>query len=224
MTDSVKKVYGAFAEVLKSMQVDAAGQLPSNMGGKKYITAKDIADEVKKKFVEVGLIMIPNETVVSDEILTGADGRRTSFLIIEGKYRIIHIEDGSEVTISGTGGGMATGTAVAPNIASTFALKNALQRAFLISETAVEEAALKAPDAPAATPPEKRAEATAVAKVTAEVAPLKKEIAAKLGIKSAAGIIAKGNEYFHTEDSASWKDDAVRLGAWLTHLNTGEVA
>jgi len=224
VTDSVGKVFGAYAEVLKSLQVDAGGTLPGNMGGKKYITAKDIADEVKKKFVEHGLIMIPNEVIESESIQTGSDGRRTSFITVRGEYRIIHVQDASELTITGVGGGLATGTAVAPNIASTFALKNALQRAFLISENAVEEAALKETNAVAATPPEKRAEVTAAASAAAQVTPLKKEIAKKLGIRAASEILAKGNEYFKTESADSWKDDAEKLAGWAKHLETGEVA
>ena len=218
----VGKVLAAFAEVLKSLHVSADGTLPGNMGGKKYITAKDIGDAVKTKFSENNLIMLPSETIAAESIQEGKDGRRTSYITITGEYRIVHIEDGSEVVITGTGAGMAVGTAVAPNIASTFALKNALQRAFLISENAVEESALKAQEVAAATPPQKRLEEEQASTGAAEKTAIKKQIAESLGLKSGPAIKAKGAEFFG--EGVEWSEDLAALKKWAAHLKTGEVA
>ena len=53
------KVYEGVANTLKHLSVEKNGVLPGNMGGKPYITAHDIAAEVKRKFVENNLIFLP---------------------------------------------------------------------------------------------------------------------------------------------------------------------
>lgn len=132
------KVYAAIHKVLKGLQVDKNGELPVNMGKGKYATAEDISNAVKGLFVANNLILEANEEVVTDSVADLGDKKMRFQTTIRGSYRAIHIEDGSYITFSGTGQGLATGTAVAANIASTFSLKNALQRQFLISEAAVD--------------------------------------------------------------------------------------
>ena len=136
--NNVPKVYAAIHNVLKALQVEKGGMLPGNMGGKAYMTAEDISNEVKRLFVANDLIFEANEEVVTDSTADLGDKKMRFQTTITGTYRAIHIEDGSSISFSGTGQGLATGTAVAANIASTFALKNALQRQFLISEAAVD--------------------------------------------------------------------------------------
>lgn len=140
MTDTIEtpKVYQALMNVLKKLNVAKTGTLPGNMGGKSYLTAEAVANEVKKLFVEENLILLPNEMVTHNESPDFGDKKVRFQVTIEGEYTIVHVEDGSKVQIGGIGQGLATGTAVAANIASTFALKNALQRTFLISEESVD--------------------------------------------------------------------------------------
>lgn len=136
----VKHVYTGIAAILSSMSVEKGGTLPGNMGGKSYITAVDLSLEVKRKFVENNLIILPSEHVTRHEVV--ASGTRNAVVIgIEGTYQIVSTIDESSVTIGGVGDGLALGTAVASNIASTNALKNALLRTFLVTEQSVEDQA-----------------------------------------------------------------------------------
>ena len=138
--EKVPAIYGAVANVLKAMAVEKGGVLPGNMGGKPYITAVDLSAEAKRQFVANNIILIPNETVTKHDI-EESGGRKMIVVGIRGEYTLIHTGDGSSVTISGAGDGMALGTSVASNIASTNALKNALLRTFLITEQSVEDEA-----------------------------------------------------------------------------------
>lgn len=143
-------VHTAVANILNSLGVAKGGVLPSNMGGKPYITAVDVAREVKSQFVENNLIFLPRETIFQHKEVINKD-RINVLISITGEYTFVSTEDGSSVTVSGTGDGMAGGTAVASNIASTNALKNALLRTFLITEQSVEDAAKNGvEDAPSA--------------------------------------------------------------------------
>lgn len=142
-------VYGALANILKSLSVAKGGVLPGNMGGKSYITAVDASAEVKRQFVENDLIFLPNEEVIENEHFIHKD-RVSIRIVIRGEYTIVSTVDGTSVTVSGVGDGLATGTAVASNIGSTNALKNALLRTFLITEQSVEDAAKNGePETPA---------------------------------------------------------------------------
>ena len=138
-TEKVPEVYKGIAEILKSLSVEKNGVLPGNMGGKPYITAVDTAAETKRQFVANNLIFLPSEEVVKHETIIHKD-RLNIAIVIKGTYTIVSTLDGSSVTVSGTGDGLATGTAVASNIGSTNALKNALLRTFLITEQSVEDA------------------------------------------------------------------------------------
>ncbi len=144
-TIEVPHVYTALAGILKSLSVPKGGVLPGNMGGKPYITAVDAAAEVKRQFVDNDLIFLPNEEVIKHENIVTADRAVKITIVIKGTYTIISTVDGSQVTISGIGDGLANGTAVASNIGSTNALKNALLRVFLITEQSVEDAAKSGP-------------------------------------------------------------------------------
>lgn len=132
------KVYTAIHKVLKTLQVDKNGVLPGNLGGKNYATAESISNEVKKLFVANNMIPEYNEEIVTESVADLGDKKMRFQTTIKGTFKAIHIEDGSSITFSGHGHGLATGTAMAANIASTFAMKNALQRQFLISEDSVE--------------------------------------------------------------------------------------
>ncbi len=140
MTDekTVPAVFGALAVILKDLSVDKKGTLPGTMGGKPYITATDASAEVKKRFVENNLIFLPEEEVISNETVVHKE-RLNILVLIKGTYTIVSTVDGSSVKVSGTGDGLALSTAVASNIASTNAMKNALLRTFLITEQSVED-------------------------------------------------------------------------------------
>lgn len=135
----VPHVYTALAEVVKAIAVEKTGTLPSNLGGKKYAPAPAVSQAVKELFAEKNLLLLTNETVVSNENLVVKD-RLSIHIVVTGTYTITSLKDGSSVTVSGTGDGLATATAVAANIASTNAQKNALLRTLLISEQSVEDA------------------------------------------------------------------------------------
>jgi len=217
MSEEVKvpAVYGALANVLKALSVEKGGSLPSNMGGKPYITAVDLNSEIKRQFVENDLILLPTERETHKEILTDANGKKTIALSIEGRYTIVSTVDGSFADVGGVGDGLATGTAVAANIASTNALKNALLRTFLVTEQSVEDAAKNGVPESA---PEK-----AAAPVKETTATVKADITQLLDTKDAATIKLKGNEFFGTEDANGWSNDLVALTKWRTHLTTGIV-
>lgn len=149
-TIEVPHVYTAVAKILRELKVDKNGTLPGNMGGKPYITAVDVSAAVKTLFADNDLVFFPNEEIFKHDTIVHKD--RVNVLIsITGTYKIVSTVDGSSEIVSGTGDGLAGGTAVASNIASTNALKNALLRTFLITEQSVEDAAKNGtPDAPQA--------------------------------------------------------------------------
>lgn len=135
----VPHVRTALLNILGELGVAKNGQLPSNMGGKPYITAADVAKEVKTLLVANELIAIPTERVVKHELINTS--RINTAIVIEAQYTFLSTRDGSSITVQGVGDGLAGGTAVASNIASTNALKNALLRTFMITEQSVEDAA-----------------------------------------------------------------------------------
>ena len=139
--NKVKHVHTALLAILSDLAVEKGGTLPASMGGRSYITASDLSNEAKRKFVEHGLILLPTEVVEKHEVIGGAADRKTVAIGITGFYEIFSTVDGSSVVVSGAGDGLAIGTAVATNIASTNALKNALLRTFLVTETSVEDQA-----------------------------------------------------------------------------------
>lgn len=152
-TNKVGHVHTSLLAILSDLAVEKNGTLPGNMGGRSYITASDLSNEAKRKFVEHGLILLPTEVVEKHEVIGGAADRKTVAIGITGFYEIFSTVDGSSVVVSGAGDGLAIGTAVATNIASTNALKNALLRTFLVTETSVEDQAKNGiPDAKAAHP------------------------------------------------------------------------
>lgn len=134
-------VYVALGKILKHMEVAKDGTLPGNMGGKKYISAPALSEEVKRQLVANDLILLSNEEVISQEAIIHKD-RLNIRVVVHGTYTFVSLLDQSQASISGTGDGLATGTAVSSNIASTNALKNALLRTLLVSEESVEEASM----------------------------------------------------------------------------------
>lgn len=172
---TVPHVYQALAQILKSLSVEKNGVLPGTMGGKPYITAVDASAEVKRQFVANNLVFVPSERVVRHESIVHKD-RLNLVVVVEGNYEIISTVDGSIVSISGVGDGLALSTAVASNIASTNALKNALLRTFLITEQSVEDEGKNgATEAPASTAV-KKATATPTGSYTTKESPTKKAI------------------------------------------------
>lgn len=151
----VPHVYKALGKILSALSVEKNGTLPSSMGGKGYITAVDASAEVKRRFVENDLVFIPNEEVISNEHIVHKD-RLNIRIVIRGEYTIASTVDGSSVTVSGIGDGLATGTAVAANIGSTNALKNALLRTFLITEQSVEDESKNGSAEPQQTPAQRK--------------------------------------------------------------------
>lgn len=218
-TTKVGHVYTALFTILKAMSVDKGGVLPSNMGGKPYITAVDLNAEAKRQFVDNDLILIPNERETHKEIISVSGGGFKITLSIEGTYTIYSTKDGSSVTISGVGDGVAAGTAVAANIASTNALKNALLRTFLVTEQSVEDAAKNGtPEAEERkTPATQRVEAAKgiVREATGAgdnewVAAIKKIVSSG---GTADGVALSGSEVtavakrLHGDDKGAWKQN-----------------
>ena len=136
------KIYPALHKVMGELDVDKDGVLPANMSGSAYRTAEAITSAVRDLFSTHGLIFLPMDRVI-ESTQEEFKNRMNYSVVIEGTYEIVHIEDGSSVTIRGIGRGVSTGTAVDANVASTFALKNALQRLLLISDNREEEAAMR---------------------------------------------------------------------------------
>lgn len=166
--NNTPKVFAAIHKVLKALQVDKNGELPSNMGGKSYATAEAVSNGVKNLFVENNLILEANEELADISTPDFGDKKSRFLVTTRGTYRAIHIEDGSSISFSGLGQGLATGTAIATNISSTFALKNALQRQFLISEDSVERDGQMEQ-----APPKQNSAQQQAAKATAPAAPKK---------------------------------------------------
>jgi hypothetical protein len=139
-------VHEAVAAILGSLSVDKDGKLPSNMSGRAYTTAGNLSNTVKAAFVEHGLLTAATETIFHHEITADKTGRTLVAISVNGSYTIISTVDGSTLTIGGVGDGLATGTSVANNIASTNAFKNALLRTFMVTETSIEDQAKKGVD------------------------------------------------------------------------------
>jgi hypothetical protein len=153
-------VDAAMLEILKVFSVEKDGQLPSNMGGKDYVSAPALFKGAKAEFTSRGLIVYPNEKYTEYQTVPRGDRAPTIVVAVEGSYQIVSTVDGSSRYISGTGDGMGQGNSVASNIASTNALKNALMRLFLGAESGLE-AESKGDNAPAEPKPEARAVSTA---------------------------------------------------------------
>lgn len=211
-------VYTALGKILKDMSVEKGGQLPSNMGGKPYITAVDLSSEAKRQFVSNDLILLPSERIVKHEIVQS--GNRNAVVIgIEGSYTIASTKDGSSVTVGGAGDGLAIGTAVASNIASTNALKNALLRTFLVTEQSVEDQAKAGiGDAPAEAPKAVGQQKS----VSSLVEEIKAVIANPESGYSASDINALGLE--KSGGDTKWKTHAKHLEATIKAVKAGERA
>jgi len=143
-TGKVPAIYGAFAKVLAELSVAKGGTLPSNLGGSSYIKAADLSLEVKRLFVEHGLVVFPQERFTKHEVSINNEGRKVLTIGVETAAKIVAIEDGSFEVVSGVGDAVSNGnTSVTANIASTNAMKNLLMRALLITEQSVEDASKK---------------------------------------------------------------------------------
>ena len=149
---AVPAIYGAMGAVLEALKVDKNGQLPSQLGGKTYITASDVAAAVKNLFVDNHIIILPEERVVRYDALVDSHEKVRFIIAVEGTYTLVSSVDGSQAVIGGAGDGTALGASVASNIASTNALKNALLRTFLITEQSVEDEAKQGPASERDTP------------------------------------------------------------------------
>lgn len=223
------KIYAAIHAVLSALQVEKNGMLPGNMGGKAYMTAEDISNEVKRLFVTNKIAFEANEDV-AHIVTPDFDDKKMRFLVtITGKYRAIHIEDGSSITFSGTGQGLATGTAVAANIASTFALKNALQRQFLISEAAVDADGLREQAVPKQNPAQQAAQAKAApAKAAAPKGAdeANKAAGAEIAKRIQSGTYDKDhvNDLLNKLIEETGKPKAENMAELLKRLENGEVA
>lgn len=234
MTETYKTphVHTALAEILKAMSVEKGGLLPQNMGGKTYIQAHDLAAEAKRQFVANNLIAIPTEELLKHEIVL-ANNRTLVATAIKAEYTLISTVDGSSVTFTGIGDGLATGTAVSSNIASTNALKNGFLRAFLITEQSVEEQAKRGVEdsggdsratqaVQAAKPKATTATASDLDALRKEVREAWAELAPALGNGfNPQGYMDLGNEKFPGE---KWASDSKRLRELIKSIKAGEVA
>lgn len=212
--NQVGAVYGAIGSILGELSVEKGGVLPGNMGSRPYITAVDLNAEVKRRFVEHNLILLPDEKFVKHEVSTSAQGRHSIFLVIEGHYTITSTLDGSSVTIAGVGDGLATGTAVAANIASTNALKNALLRTFMVTEQSVEDEAkngsqqAEKPAKPGAEP--LTADVGALSAVQARVRTLSTEVATATGATGRS----PGKDLLESLSAEKWPSKSFATDVW----------
>lgn len=137
----VPHVHKALLAIYKELAVEKDGTLPGNMSGKPYVTAGNLCASIKEQFILHDLIFHPtHEGIVHHEVAQDKTQRTLVAISIEGRYKIISTVDGSSIDIAGAGDGLATGTSVANNIASTNALKNALLRLVMATESGVESA------------------------------------------------------------------------------------
>lgn len=210
-------VYKALANVLKHLSVEKNGKLPGNMSGKPYITASDAAAEVKRQFVAENLIFLPSEKVITHENMFNNNRLQVS-VVVTGEYTIVSTEDGSSVTVSGTGDGLATGTAVASNIASTNALKNALLRTFLITEQSVEDAGKDGISGGAPNSPLEKARNQGPK--TPAKAPAKKGTTENVKALVRAAIDDPDNPLTSDQANKTWDEIAKRLGQEKGHPET----
>lgn len=245
MTDTytTPHVHKALSDILKGLSVEKKGSLPSNMGGKPYISATDLFDEVKTKLADSNLIFAPIEKFQRHEVVQ--QGQRVLIAtVIEGAYTFISTEDGSSLTVVGVGDGLATGSAVSSNIASTNALKNALLRTFLAAETSVEDKAKNGVgDADESSPaqakitkaagatPKVASKPTASTTAKAKTEELRNAIREKSNEVAATGAVDKSTFYFkigdritgQTVNGRTWVNDAVVLQQVLDAIKAGEV-
>lgn len=222
-------IHEAMHAILGELGVAKNGVLPGNMGGKPYITASDVAKEVKALLVKNDAFVLPVETVNKHEIIQ-SNNRLQVAVVIEGQYTFVSTKDGSSVTVQGVGDGLATGTAVASNIASTNALKNAMLRTFMITEQSVEDAAKNGvPDEDAPAP---RAVQAATKGATTKAAPKGDNIQAKqTAVREAweaingegdTGYVQLGNKVTG-KSPAEWATSSSDLDALLKAIHDGEV-
>lgn len=228
MTETnIPHIYQAMHSILGRLAVEKGGILPSNMGSSRYTTAEDVAKAVRDELFKEGLVLLPSERVVESSTTINKD-RLNFHLIVTGDYRILSTKDGSEVTVTGTGEGVATGTAVAANIASTFALKNALLRTFLISEQSVEDEGLgqgkSSPNKASASPAAKAQQrvAKAASKPTPRAATSDAEKAAQAGVKALIddGTISREDA---NKIAAKFKGDPERYQKTLAQIKSGDL-
>jgi hypothetical protein len=207
-------VHTAIAAILSSLSVEKGASLPSNMGGKPYITAVDLNAEIKRKFVEHNLIQIPFERETSKEILVSPKGGLVVTVSIEAQYTIISTLDGSSIVLQGVGDGFASGSAVASNIASTNALKNALLRTFLVTEQSTEDAAKEGPKEETSN----RAVTQAKASAAPDIGALRIELVGLTGDQG--GATRLGNELFKVAagEPALWASDPGKIRELILHL------
>jgi len=215
----VPHVYKALGVILSNLSVEKNGTLPQNMGARPYITAVDLNLEIKRQFVENGLIILPSEHIHEYKEIVGSTGKVTILIVIEGTYEIVSTVDSTSVTVSGVGDGLAQGSAVASNIASTNALKNALLRTFLVTEQSVDEASKQE----VVTGPPVAEKPTALADAQKTLDGLKIEIANLLvkngtvaSTDDGAGIKAAGDTFF--DGRPGWSNAEPALVKWRDAL------
>ena len=135
----VDHVITAVAAILDSLSVDKKGTLPANMGGGAYIRANDLFQAFKEAAAEQKVLILPSEEVVSE----WNDEKGAIHITLRGTYTFLSTVDESELEVSAVGDGLARNTAIASNVASTNAMKNALMRLALTGESSSDEAAKK---------------------------------------------------------------------------------
>lgn len=134
-------VHKALLAIYGELAVEKDGTLPSNMSGKAYVTAGNLSASIKEQFIKHELVFHPvYERIIHHGVTQDKTQRTLVAISVEGKYKIVSTVDGSSIEIGAAGDGLATGTSVANNIASTNALKNALLRLVMATEGGVESA------------------------------------------------------------------------------------
>lgn len=108
MTEQVSSIYRKLLAVMKSIDaLEKRGQNKSQ--GYDYLMAEDVLTEVRQKFAEVGLVVLPSCT--SQEIIEGQTAKGTASYLtrVAMQYTICDVDTGEQITLSWHGLGQDTG-------------------------------------------------------------------------------------------------------------------
>lgn len=218
----------AMLEILSVFSVEKDGMLPTNMGGKGYVSAPNLFKNIKTEFANRGLIVYPTERYIDYEVVPRGDRAPTIVVAVEGTYRIVSTKDGSSEIIGGVGDGMGQGNSVASNIASTNALKNAVMRFVLGAESGLEAEA-KGDNEPAEPKPEARAVTTAKQGATQKRESPKAVVDMQEKVRKAwatkypedmDGYVALGNKKYG--EPQNWATNITKLNGLVKAIEEGE--
>lgn len=108
MPEQTSSIYKKLLNVMKAIGVlEKRGQNRSQ--GYDYLMAEDVLEEVRQKFGEVGLVLLP--TCKTQEIISGQTQKGTANYLtrVEMEYTICDVDTGERLTLSWQGLGQDTG-------------------------------------------------------------------------------------------------------------------